>query len=91
MDRLAGRAVDKGYDLGATGRWVSAHRTLLAIVVLILGFLVLVLWNNPPLVGVIFVAAVVIVLEGIVLFLARQSDLATRAASAGEIAEKTGD
>ena len=82
MTAIAAKSAESGQDYGAVGRWVSAHRTLLAIVVLILGFLVLVLWNTPPLFGVILVAALVIVLEALVFFLAKQSDLVAEAASA---------
>jgi len=78
MTALATRSAESGREYGAAGRWVSAHRTLLAIGILVLGFLVLALWNTPPLFGVIVVAAIVIVLEGLVFFLAAQNDLTAR-------------
>ena len=58
--------------------------------ILVLGFLVLALWDSPPLVGVIVVAVLVIVLEALVFFLAKQSELAVEAAGAREAADKAG-
>ena len=90
MTERAAKSVASGQEYGAFGRWVSAHRTLLAIVVLILGFLVLALWNTPPLFGVIVVAVLVIVLEALVFFLAKQSELASEAAASREATDKAG-
>ena len=59
--------------------------------ILILGFLVLALWNTPPLFGVIVVAVLVIVLEALVFFLAKQSELAIEAAAARDAADKVVD
>jgi hypothetical protein len=49
--------------------------------VLIVGFLVLVLWNSPGLAVIIVTAAIVIVVEAVIFFLARQSDLTAQAAA----------
>lgn len=91
MTEIAAKSAASGQEYGAFGRWVSAHRTLLAILILILGFLVLALWNTPPLFGVIVVAVLVIVLEALVFFLAKQSELASEAAGALDAADKAGD
>ena len=47
----------------------------------------MVLWESPSLAVIIVVAVMVIVLEGLVFFVARQSDLAAQAA--GELAAPT--
>jgi uncharacterized membrane protein len=80
ISRAAGRAVQAGWETGRVGRWVSHHRLWLNLGLLILGFLVLVLWDTPGLVVIIVVAALVIVLEALVFFIARQSDLAAQTA-----------
>ncbi len=91
MTAMATRSAESGQDYGAFGRWIAAHRTLLAVVILVLGFLVLVLWNTPPLFGVILVAALVVVLEALVFFLAKQSDIATQAATVSGTTDGGGD
>ena len=87
MSRAAGRTVEAGWDTGRAGRWVSRHRIWLNLGVLIVGFLVLVLWERPSLAVIIVVAVMVIVVEGLVFFVARQSDLAAKAAD--EVATPT--
>ncbi len=81
MSRAAGRAVEAGWDTGRAGRWLSRHRLWLNLGVLVVGFLVLVLWDSPGLVVITVVAALVIIAEALVFFLARQSDLAVQAAA----------
>ncbi len=81
MSRAAGRAVEAGWDTGGAGRWVSRHRLWLNLGVLIVGFLVLVLWNSPGLTVIIVTAVIVIVVEAVIFFLARQSDLTAQAAA----------
>ncbi len=87
MSRAAGRVTEAGWDTGQAGRWLSRHRLWLNLGLLIVGFLVLVLWESPSLAVIIVVAVMVIVLEGLVFFVARQSDLAAQAA--GELAAPT--
>jgi len=79
MTQLAGRGADRGWSTGRVGKWVSAHDRLLSVAVLIVGFLVLVIWDRPGVLGVVLVAVVVIVAEAAVVFLSRQSALAARA------------
>jgi hypothetical protein len=84
MSKAAGRTVEAGWDTGRTGTWISRHRIWLNIGLLVVGFLILVLWEQPSLAVIIVVAVMVIVLEGLVFFVARQSDVAAHAA--GELA-----
>ena len=79
MTRAAGRAAEAGWDTGRAGRWISRNRLWLNLGALIVGFLVLVLWDRPSLVVIIVTAVLVILAEALIFFLAYQSDLAVQA------------
>lgn len=79
MSRAAERAAKAGVDTGRAGKWVAAHRVMLAVAVLIIGVLVLVLWSGPGLVAVIVVAVIVLLVDCAILLVARASDLAVAA------------
>jgi hypothetical protein len=79
MERAAGGAAGRGLDTGPAGRWIAGHRTMLALAVLVIGFLVLVLLDSPPVWAIVVVAAIVIVVDALIFFVARVSQLATKA------------
>jgi hypothetical protein len=78
---LAPRAAERatGWDTGRVGAWIAKYRLLLSLAVLVIGFLVLVLWDSPGLVAIAVTGILVILGEALIAFLARQSELATRA------------
>jgi len=84
MTGLAERAADRGWDTGRVGTWTAAHDRTLSIGVLIVGFLVLLIWGRPGVVGVVVVAVLVIIAEAGIVFLSRQSALVERSRQQGE-------
>jgi hypothetical protein len=81
MERAAGGAAERGWDTGPFGRFLARHRTMLALAVLIIGFLVLVLSGGPPVWAIVLTAVLVIIVDALIFFFARLSDLATKARS----------
>jgi hypothetical protein len=79
MERAAGGAAERGWDTGGFGRFLAHHRTMLALVVLIIGFLALVLSGGPPIWAIILTAVLVIIVDALIFFFARLSELATQA------------
>jgi hypothetical protein len=79
MSRAAERAAEAEWNTGRVGKWVSRHRMWLNLGVLIVGFLVLVLWDRPGLAAIIVTAVIVIVAEALIFFLAAESHLAEKA------------
>jgi len=79
MERAAGGAAERGWDTGGFGRFLARHRTLLAVAVLIIGFLALVFSSGPPLWAIILVAVLVIIVDALIFFFARLSQLAEKA------------
>jgi hypothetical protein len=71
---LARTAEQAGWNPGSAGAWVSAHRTLLNVAVLILGFVVLAAWGSARLVPVVVTAVSVVAAEAAVFFVAALSD-----------------
>jgi hypothetical protein len=78
MERAAGGAAERGWDTGPFGRFLARHRTLLALVVLIIGFLALVLSGGPPVWAIILTAVLVIIVDALIFFFARLSELAAK-------------
>jgi hypothetical protein len=78
MERAVGGAAERGWDTGSFGRWVARHRTWLALGVLIVGFLALVLSGGPPVWAIVLTAVLVIVVDALIFFLARLSELAAK-------------
>lgn len=78
MERAAGGAAERGWDTGPFGRFVARHRTMLALAVLIIGFLALVLSGGPPVWAIVLTAVLVILVDAVIFFVARLSDLAAK-------------
>ena len=78
MERAAGGAAERGWDTGGFGRFVARHRTMLALAVLIIGFLALVLSGGPPIWAIVLTAVLVILVDALIFFIARLSDLAAK-------------
>ncbi len=78
MERAAGGAAERGWDTGGFGRFVARHRTMLALAVLIIGFLALVLSGGPPIWAIVLTAVLVILADALIFFIARLSDLAAK-------------
>lgn len=78
MERAAGGAAERGWDSGSFGRFLARHRTMLALAVLIIGFLALVLSGGPPVWAIVLVAVLVIIVDALIFFIARLSELATK-------------
>ena len=78
MERAAGGAAERGWDTGAFGRFVARHRTMLALAVLIIGFLALVLSGGPPVWAIVLTAVLVVLVDALIFFIARLSDLAAK-------------
>ena len=78
MERAAGGAAERGWDTGGFGRFVARHRTMLALAVLIIGFLALVLSGGPPIWAIVLTAVLVVLVDALIFFIARLSDLAAK-------------
>ena len=78
MERAAGGAAERGWNTGGFGRFLAKHRTILALGVLIIGFLALVLSGGPPVWAIVLTAVLVILVDALIFFLARLSELATK-------------
>ncbi len=78
MERAAGGAAERGWDTGGFGRFLARHRTMLALAVLIVGFLALVLSGGPPVWAIVLVAVLVIIVDALIFFIARLSELAAK-------------
>jgi hypothetical protein len=78
MERAAGGAAERGWDTGGFGRFLARHRTMLALAVLIIGFLALVLSGGPPVWAIVLTAVLVILVDAVIFFIARLSDLAAK-------------
>lgn len=78
MERAAGGAAERGWDTGPVGRFIARYRVALALGVLVIGFLALVLSGGPPVWAIVLTAVLVIVVDAIIFFLARLSELATK-------------
>jgi len=78
MERAAGGAAERGWNTGPFGRFLARHRTMLALAVLIIGFLALVLSGGPPVWAIILVAVLVVIVDALIFFFARLSELAAK-------------
>jgi hypothetical protein len=78
MERAASGAAGRGWDTGPVGRFLAQYRVALALGVLVIGFLALVLSGGPPVWAIVLTAVLVIVVDAIIFFLARLSELATK-------------
>ncbi len=78
MERAATGAAGRGWDTGPVGRFIARYRVVLSLVVLVIGFLALVLSGGPPVWAIVLTAVLVIVVDAIIFFLARLSELATK-------------
>ena len=81
MERAAGGAAERGWDTGSFGRFLARHRTMLALGVLIIGFLALVLSGGPPVWAIVLTAVLVILVDALIFFIARLSELASKSRS----------
>jgi hypothetical protein len=78
MERAATGAAGRGWDTGPVGRFVARYRVPLALGVLVIGFLALVLSDGPPVWAIVLTAVLVIVVDAVIFFLARLSELAAK-------------
>jgi len=66
-----GAAGERGVGFGAFGDWVAAHKAAVRIGVVLAALCVLLLWNHPKAITVVFLAILVVVLFGLIEFIAR--------------------
>ncbi len=78
MEKAAGGAAERGWDTGPFGRFLARHRIMLSLAVLIIGFLALVLSGGPPVWAIVLTAVLVIIVDALIFFFARLSELATK-------------
>jgi hypothetical protein len=79
IERAAGGAAGRGWDTGPVGRFFARHRVPLALAVLVIGFLALVLSGGPPVWAIVLVAVIVVIVDAVIFFIARLSELAAKA------------
>jgi len=84
---MRGGAESAGWSTGRFGTWVHAHRRALQVTVAILGGLALVFWSQPTGWVVLGVALAVVLLLGVIEFLATPPATAAAVAPAGEAQE----
>jgi hypothetical protein len=78
MEHAAGGAAARGWDTGPVGRFFARYRIWLALGVLLIGFLVLVAIGGTPVWRIILIAVIVVVVDALIFFIARLSELAAK-------------
>ena len=82
FSQTAGRAAGAGWVVSRPVAWLAAHRTPVAVVILVAAFLVLAFWTGPGLVSVLVVFLITVILEVALFFAAKAHDAAVAAAPA---------
>jgi hypothetical protein len=71
VGNAGGAAGERGVSFGAFGDWVAAHKNAVRIGTALALLCVLLLWNHPKAITVVFLAIVLVIVFGVIEFVAR--------------------